>query len=194
MTSYPVTSVWGGVELLERAIGYTRGSLRLVTPDLMTAPTPCPAWDLRALLDHMNDSLQALEEAAAVRRVWVGVTADAAVDPVAAVRDRACRLLAAWSRRQDDADVSVDGRPLTQRLLFSAGALEIAGHGWDVAAACGVRRTVPADLAERLLRVAPVLVTDADRPARFGPPVQVAASAPAGDRLVAFLGRDPTTV
>jgi uncharacterized protein (TIGR03086 family) len=191
MTSHPVTSIWGGVELIERAIGYTRGCLQLVTPDLMSAPTPCPEWDLRTLLDHMNDSMQALEEAAAVRRVWVGVTADPAVDPVAALKDRACRLLAAWSREQDDSNVSVDGRPLTQRVLFSAGALEIVGHGWDVAAACRVRRTVPAALAETLLRVAPILVTDNDRPERFGWPVPVAPTAPPGDRLIGFLGRTP---
>lgn len=193
MAAHPPTTVWGGLDLLERAVGYTRGSLQLVTADLMSAPTPCPGWDLRTLLDHMNDSLQALEEAAAVHRVWVGVTADPAVDPVAALRDRACRLLAAISRGQGDADVSVGGRPLTQRVLFSAGALEIVGHGWDVAVACGVRRTVPAALADDLLRVADVLVTDADRPARFAAPVPVAPSAPPGDRLVAFLGRTPSS-
>ena len=66
-------SPWGGVELLERAIGYTRGSLALVTPELMSAPTPCDHWDLRALLEHMDDSLTSLHEAGAVRRVWLDV-------------------------------------------------------------------------------------------------------------------------
>ena len=36
------------VALLERAMGYTLGSLVLVTPDDMANPTPCAAWDLRA--------------------------------------------------------------------------------------------------------------------------------------------------
>src|SRR5690349_23901912 len=48
--------------LLERAIGYTLGSLLLVTPAAMTRPTPCADWDLGALLRHMDDSLAALHE------------------------------------------------------------------------------------------------------------------------------------
>ena len=43
-------------------MGYTLGSLQLVTPDLMGAPTPCAGWTLRALLGHMNDSLRTLHE------------------------------------------------------------------------------------------------------------------------------------
>ncbi|WP_084961029.1 maleylpyruvate isomerase family mycothiol-dependent enzyme [Thermoactinospora rubra] len=58
-----------GLALLERAISYTRGSLVLVTPEDLTRPTPCAAWDLRALLAHMDDSLAALSEAADVGEV-----------------------------------------------------------------------------------------------------------------------------
>src|SRR6266511_4033250 len=53
----------GGVALLERATGYTLGSLHLVTPAAMERPTPCRDWDLRALLAHMDDALVALQEA-----------------------------------------------------------------------------------------------------------------------------------
>ncbi len=35
------------VALLERAMGYTLGSLVLVTPAAMANPTPCSGWDLR---------------------------------------------------------------------------------------------------------------------------------------------------
>jgi uncharacterized protein (TIGR03086 family) len=183
-------SPWGGVELLERAIGYARGALALVTPEALTRPTPCRAWDLRQLLGHMNDSLALLEEAGSAHRVRLSVVPDAA-DPVPALRARACQLLATWSADSGDRQVSVDGRPLTAPVLTSAGALEITVHAWDVAATCGVRRPPPDALAEALLRLAPVLVTDADRPDRFDVPLAVPAGAAAGDRLLAFLGRDP---
>jgi uncharacterized protein (TIGR03086 family) len=184
-------SPWGGVELLERAIGYTRGALALVTPEALSRPTPCSAWDLRQLLAHINDSLALLEEAGSAHRIRLAVVPDDPADPVPALRARACQLLATWSAASSDRQVSVDGRPLTTPVLTSAGALEITVHGWDVAAACGVRRPPPDALAEALLRVAPVLVTDADRPRRFGVPLPVRSGAAAGERLLAFLGRDP---
>ena len=51
-------------------------SLRLVTPEAMSNPTPCQRWDLRALLLHMNDSLLALHEAIAAEHVELEPAAD----------------------------------------------------------------------------------------------------------------------
>ncbi|MEV4077356.1 hypothetical protein [Nonomuraea fuscirosea] len=53
-----------GVALLERAIDYTLGSLRAVTPSALCRATPCAGWNLQRLLDHMTDSLQTLNQAA----------------------------------------------------------------------------------------------------------------------------------
>ena len=187
---------WGGVELLERAVGYTRGSLALVTPDLMSAPTPCAGWDLRALLEHMDDSLTSLHEAGTVRRVRLHVDPSPGTDLVESLRARACLLLAEWSADWevltaggDSADVLVDGRPLTTPVLTSAGALEVAVHGWDVAVACGANRPLPEGLAAELLRLAPVLVTPGDRPGRFAAALPTRPDDSAGDRLLAFFGR-----
>lgn len=185
------TSRWGGVELLERAIGYTLGSLRLVRPELMSAPTPCEDWDLHGLLQHMNRSLLALQEAADVRRVARTDEPDTVRDPVAALRHRACQLLGGWAGARPGGPISIAGRPLTADVLTSAGALEVVVHGWDVGRACGVDRPIPDALAEDLLLIAPVLVTEADRPARFADVVELPSSASAGSRLLAFLGRDP---
>ena len=201
MTTRPTSapSPWSGVELLDRAIAYTRGSLALVTVDLMSAPTPCADWDLRALLTHMDDSLASLHEAGSVRRVRVDVSPDAPDDIVVSLRAHACQLLADWTedwtragdRGAASRDVVVDGRPVTAPVLACAGALEVVVHGWDVAVSCGVPRPIPDDLAAALLRLAPVLVTDADRPARFGPELTAPPGASSGERLLAFLGREP---
>ena len=192
-----------GVALLERAIGYTLGSLVLVRPEDLTRRTPCDRWNLHALLEHMNDSLLALQEAATGRTVCLEPVPTHA-HPVAAVttlRDRACGLLGDWNRAQSSGDragtdalVSVGGLPVTASLVAAAGALEIAVHGWDVSQACGRPRTIPAPLAAELLDLAPLLVRRADRRCRFGPPVDAGAHDALGDRLVAFLGRDPAWV
>jgi uncharacterized protein (TIGR03086 family) len=76
-------------------------------------------------------------------------------------------------------------------VVICAGAVEIAVHGWDVRAVRGRPQPVPSALAEALLRLVPPLVADGAREGLFGEPVPVPASAPAGDRLVGFLGRCP---
>jgi uncharacterized protein (TIGR03086 family) len=185
----------GGIGLLERAINYTLGSLQLVTPQSLPNPTPCRRWDLRTLLGHMNDSLLALHQAVDTGHVDIDESADApdpAADPVGSLKDRACRLLGAWTNAdQLRRMVSIAGSPLTATIVTTAGAIEIAIHGWDVAQACGCPRPIPLSLAEEMLDLSPLLITDADRPGRFAAPVNVSPLAGPGDRLVAFLGRDP---
>ncbi|GAA2205968.1 hypothetical protein GCM10009850_014260 [Nonomuraea monospora] len=57
-------ALMAGVALLERAIDYSLGSLRIVTPAALCRPTPCAGWSLQELLQHLGDSLHALNEAA----------------------------------------------------------------------------------------------------------------------------------
>jgi uncharacterized protein (TIGR03086 family) len=209
----------GEVALLERAISYTLGNLGDVTPRALTRPTPCREWDLRALLEHMNDSLTALQEASDLGHVALGPVggasgtagtsrpADPAAELVGRLRARACQLIGGWAGTAlrlaaDDVlrdcaaeipryVVSVGGLPAPIVLVAAAGAVEIAVHGWDAGQACGHRRPIPAQLATEILDVVPGIVTDADRPARFAEPVPVPAGASPSDRLVAYLGRRP---
>lgn len=190
MTGPRAAALIGGVSLLERAISYTLGSLLEVRPELMSRPTPCSAWDLRALLVHMNDSLLALHEAARIGRIGPEQsTTDG--DLVGLLRQRACLLVGAWSGARVPGPVFVAGSPLTTGIVTGAGALEVTVHGWDVALACGQDRPIPAALAEELLELAPFFVDDVDRPARFAPRVAVCRGATTGDRLLAFVGRRP---
>jgi uncharacterized protein (TIGR03086 family) len=202
MTGGATAALTGGVALLERAMGYTLGSLHLVTPEAMSHRTPCREWDLRALLLHMNDSLLALHEAVTAGRVDLDPSAgnghphadygDAVVDPVSSLRNRGCELIGAWASTSRPAEVVIEDRGLTPDLVAATGAVEVAVHGWDVARACGRDRPVPPALAEELLDLCPLLVRAADRAGRFAAPVPVAPLAGPGERLVAFLGRRPS--
>ena len=188
------------VALLERAMGYTLGSLVLVTPDAMSSPTPCSAWDLRALLLHMNDSLLTLHEAITTARVDLVAVAgpdadygDPQLDPVASLRNRACQMIGSWAAgAAEPRQIAVADRELASGLVAATGALEVAVHGWDVARACRQDRPVPPALADELLVLGSLLVCSADRPTRFADPVPLAAPASASDRLVALLGRRPS--
>jgi uncharacterized protein (TIGR03086 family) len=188
----------GGFALLERAMGYTLGGLVLVGPDDMAARTPCADWDLRTLLLHMNHSLLTLHQAVAAGHLDLDAAADPdgdygdpAVDPVASLRNRACRMIGAWAGPGGPAEITVADRRLAAGLVAATGAVEVAVHGWDVARACGQDRSIPPALAEELHDLCLLLVDDDDRPQRFGARVEVPATAVAGDRLLALLGRTP---
>lgn len=183
------------LEMLERAVGYTRVQLQAITPEMLCLPTPCERWRLGALLDHMADSLDALTEAADLGHVAVADRPAPAgppspVDAVERLRIGACSLLGAWSTVAQDDDVMVGDRRLASSLLACTGALEVAVHGWDVSQATGVRAPVPAALARDLLIWADVLVTDADRPGRFDHPLTGPSIGPSS-RLLMQLGREP---
>lgn len=184
----------GGVELLERAIAYALGSMQLITPDAMTRPTPCAAWNLHMLLRHMDESLVALTEAVDTGHIDLAASGDMpADDPVGVLRTRACNLLGQCAAGRGPRTVSVADASLTADVVACAGALEVTVHSWDVARACGQDRPVPASLAEDMLVLARLLVADADRPARFAAPFELTPAADPGHRLVAFLGRNPTS-
>jgi uncharacterized protein (TIGR03086 family) len=110
---------------------------------------------------------------------------------VAVLRRRGCQLLGALAG-SDENLVWVGGLPVPVRIVASAGAIDIAVHGWDVGRACGTGTPISGDLALSLLRVAPLLVSETDRPERFGEPVAVPPDASPGDRLIGYLGRDPS--
>jgi uncharacterized protein (TIGR03086 family) len=185
----------GGVALLERAVGYALGQLHVVTSGDLAGPTPCPQWDLRALLGHMDDSLAALREALQLGQVGPVPApgygpAESAVALVGRLRDQACGLVGELAGAGDDL-VWVGGFPIPPSVVASAGAVDVAVHGWDVGRACGRGLPIPEPLARDMLEIAPLLVSYADRPSRFAPPLAVPPDASASDRLLAYLGRDP---
>ncbi|MBO8190460.1 TIGR03086 family protein [Streptomyces oryzae] len=197
-------------ELLRHAVGYALGTAQCVTPALLHLPTPCTEWDLGGLMSHADDSLAALHEGMAQGTVALhpdpaqgaargdGYAAEtgppARGDPAAAFRLRAARLLGAWTaagpRRRL---IVVADAPLTATALALTGAVEMAVHGWDIARATGsADRPIPAPLAVRLLPVARHLIPhEGARHPLFAAELPVAPGAPPGDRLLAFLGRDP---
>ena len=117
------------------------------------------------------------------------------MDPIAEVTRAAERLLRAHPASSTGAaPILIGDRALPIRLLALTGALEITTHGWDIAWSARAPCPIPAALAEDLLPVAAVLVRDSDRSGLFGYRVTPPPGATAGDRLIAFLGRDPVRI
>ncbi len=184
-----------GRELLDAAVRYALANVALVTPRLLSRPTPCSDWDLELLLDHLAESMAVLHEAVATG----GVAAHLAPahptsepDSVARLRTQAANLLAAWAVAGPALrSVSIAGRELAAGTVALTGAIETTVHGWDIGVACGAYRPVPPGLATILAPIAPLLITPGIRPGLFADPVMLPGPDCPGDQLIAFLGRRP---
>jgi uncharacterized protein (TIGR03086 family) len=186
-------------EAFDRAIVSTAAVVKGINAEQMSAPTPCTAWNVQALLNHVLGTL------------WLGagllgdrppqhVMAPGGLpvddlhggDPAAAYAEASAAALAAAST--DDALLRTHPTPLGEMpgpVLAGFTTLDIFVHGWDLAKATGQNTDLDADLAAHVLGFAQQTITDNTRAPRIGRAVPVAADAPAIDRLVAFLGRQP---
>ncbi|TDC80809.1 TIGR03086 family metal-binding protein [Actinomadura sp. 7K507] len=190
-----------GVEMLERAIDYTLGCLVEIGERSLSWPTPCAGWDLRALLLHVDDSLDALGTAIRTGGISVSpVPAPFRHDPVraedlvASLRGRARTVLGAWTAAGDgDRPLAIGGLPLMACSTAGIGAIEVAVHGWDIYCALGLRRPIPPTLAAEMLEIAHITVDAGGRYPLFAEPVPVRPPSCPSDRLTAYLGRDPRT-
>lgn len=82
--------------------------------------------------------------------------------------------------------------PWTGERVASTSALSTIVHGWDLAVALGKRVDLPANLLELSWGVASELVPVLREAGVMEEPVDVGAEATPTERLVAFLGRDPS--
>ncbi len=182
-----------GVALLERSLAYTRGALAGLRDAEGSRPTPCAGWDVADLLAHMVDSLEVVTELALGRVARAGPPPASCRPEVLAdhLRVLGCAVLDGWTVRADDARAVLVGEErLDATLAAEVGALEVAVHGWDLAAARHLPLPVPTLLAAALVPVAVAHVPVAERSARFAPALAPAARDPAS-LLLAHLGRDP---
>jgi uncharacterized protein (TIGR03086 family) len=183
----------GAIALLGGAIRYALGVCAQVTAAELALPTPCPDWDLAALLAHLAASMADLESG--LRTGWLDLGLADPVgpvpgDPVEVLRDQAANLLVTcYVHHSTDRFVVVSGMPVAAGIVACTAAVEVAVHGWDVSAARGRAAEIPPALAARMLGLCPLLLVSPS--GLFAPPVEVPPQARPGDRLVACLGRDP---
>jgi uncharacterized protein (TIGR03086 family) len=169
-----------------------------VSPDAFSAPTPCPDWDVRALLNHLVGTLREFE--ARFSGQEPGDRADLLADKgdllgddhVEAYRE-AAQAVFALIRPEGalDRKYPTPVGDLPGSLLAETAVLDLAVHGWDLAKATGQDTHIDEPLADHALVFAEGFITDQMRASVYGPVVPIVDNAPAGDRLVAFLGRQP---
>lgn len=163
-----------------------------VTEADLTRPTPCPAFDVALLMDHIRDTHLLLTDAARPG----SATGQPAMPN--GHRDLMASVASAWEARGEAGTVAVAGNRLPATFALSLHVLETLVHGWDLASALGRDYGPPGDLVEHAWQVAPMIATDEARgehpDAPYGPVVLVHPAATPLERLVAFTGRDPDWV
>ncbi|SCL31536.1 TIGR03086 family protein [Micromonospora nigra] len=167
-----------------------------VTPEQWSDPTPCPGWDVRALVNHVvaEDRWSVdLLDGATVASVGDRYDGDQlSDDPAEAARDAA----AAAER--------VATRPgvLTATVRLSAGdtpaqeylhqlIAEHLVHGWDLAVAIGCDPRLDPDAVAECARWFSGRAADYRRDDLTRPGVDLPTDADQQDRLIAAFGRNP---
>ena len=194
MTGIPPSAVRAAADLASTA-------LAAVTPDRLTAPTPCRDYDVRALLDHLAWAA-VLSQRAAVRMPlehdWSSLTPAPFLDglPVeqwaAAVPAELDTAADAWADPAAwEGETLMGAAPMPAAVVGPLMLAEFVLHGWDLARAVGAPYDVPAALGEATLAaIEPIAQLGRDG-GWFGPEVPVPADAPAVDRALGLTGRDP---
>jgi uncharacterized protein (TIGR03086 family) len=190
-----MASLTRGLQLLASAVRYALAGAGLVTPPLLSCPTPCADWDLEVLLGHVSDSAGVLYQAITAGCAGSAPLSDdgpPGLDPVRGLHRQTARLLASCAAAGPAPElVAIGDRELTTNMVALAGALEITVHGFDLSVACFAFKLLPPPLASTLPTLSPSLIPFATRPVLFADPVPVPGQASPGDQLVAFLGRQP---
>lgn len=160
--------------------------LRRISSDELSNPTPCSEFNVAQLTDHLLGSITIIGGAAGAE-----FPARDATDSVQRQVSAAARpALDAWRGRGLHGTVTIGPNELPAAMAAGILSLEFLVHACDYATATG--RTVDAaeSLAEYVLGLAHTIITPAGRVrAGFDQPVEVADSAPALHRLLAFTGR-----
>jgi uncharacterized protein (TIGR03086 family) len=171
-----------------------------VTDDELAKPTPCPAYTVGDLIDHVGGFALAFTAAARkelgpyVEQTPSGQAARLEPGWRARIPDDLQALARAWGEPGAWTGMTrIAGMDSPADMVGLTAADELVVHGWDVARATGQ----PYDMEPELLDAAQqflAMFASPDAPAGpevpFGPSRPVPEDAPPLDRVVALAGRD----
>jgi uncharacterized protein (TIGR03086 family) len=183
------------IDLLADVLDKTGDVVAGVAPGQGDRPTPCPDYDVDTMVNHIVGWVQVFAAGAAGGRYEGDASAfQAGADPGAEFRDAADRMVAGWREHGFDRKVRLSGPDDTEaRSAFNMTVMEYLTHGWDLAVATGQTAPYTDDEAAAALPLAEGTLPDQYRGEGmpFGERVAVPDDAPALDRFIGFMGRDP---
>ncbi len=169
---------------------------RGVRPDQLDAPTPCPNWDVRTLVNHLV-LWSAFRSEAAARKQPTDETYTEDTDftqgdwaeTFAAQLDRAT---AAWAEPgATDGETGLAGGSMPATVIAAMMLGELVVHGWDLATATGQELAVDPEVLAAVREFGDTMGPMARQMGAFGAEVSVPDTAPPLDQVLGLVGRDP---
>jgi uncharacterized protein (TIGR03086 family) len=172
---------------------------RNVRPDQLDKPTPCPDWDVRALVNHLvfwsafRSELAARKQTAPADDPLTERTDFTRGDWAETFASQLDKAVAAWSEPgATEGDTGLAGGSMPARLIGSMMIGELVVHGWDLARATGQEIDADPAVVAAVLDMAAEMGPMGRKMGAFGDEVSVPESAPPLDRLLGASGRDPS--
>lgn len=164
----------------------------------LDAPTPCAAYDVRALLNHLLFWGPALTAAARKESTVPPAAAETDVDLVvgdwaAAFDTLVADMVAAWSELSAWTGTTSMGGPgeLPAAMVGGMAVGELVVHGWDLGRSLGRSPAWDEELLAVLHPDVSAIAETGRQMGVFGPEVAVPETAPTLDRILGATGRDP---
>jgi uncharacterized protein (TIGR03086 family) len=180
--------------LILSAIPAFTATVSHVAADAWDNPTPCEAWTVRDLVNHMtSEHLWAPHLLAGQTIEDVGDRYDGDVlgeDPIQAWRMAAQASEQAWAHADLTAKVHVSYGTIAVASYAEEMLLDLAVHRWDLQRGAGVGEGMDGAVVEHLLPRLAAHPDDFAGSGVFKPPVPTDSEF-AHDRLLALTGRDP---
>ena len=163
------------------------------TGGALDRPTPCEEWDVRALANHLVGITWMFTLANQGQQASEGDGDLLGTDPAAAMAAARDANLASWrAPGAFDGDRSYPFGAFPAPAAALVNLEELVVHTWDLSKATGQDPAIDPAIAGLVFDFCRSIPLDDYRAhGAFGPAVPVPATAPATDRLVALLGREP---
>jgi len=175
--------------LFERATARAAAVMSSVAAGQLNDPTPCSAWDVQQLIDHMVAATDYLLAALA------GEPPPQRSDRSVADYQQGLSLLRAGLRTPGGLERTCMSPlgfewPLAQAVAGTF--MDALIHTWDLATATGQDASLDPELVDACIAMfLPDMPERGRATGLVGPAVDVAADAPSQDRLLAAMGRQP---
>jgi uncharacterized protein (TIGR03086 family) len=163
----------------------------------LDAPTPCSAFDLRALVEHFVGTSAAMARLGLGRPLdpqnpWGGGEHAADGEWAARLRDNLAGVAEGWSRPEAwEGEAEVGGSPMPRSMLGSMALIEVVTHGWDVARSLGRDVELDPEVADAVDEAVAATAGLGRQMGAYGPEVAVPSDAPGLQRALGKTGRDP---
>ncbi|MFC5835626.1 TIGR03086 family metal-binding protein [Nonomuraea insulae] len=171
--------------MLRGAADRTSALVESIGDDQLGLHTPCTEYDVKGLINHLEWGATLFES----------IADDGEFTPpkeyTGDFRERVERMLAVWERPESWEGVSQALGGLPKVVLANMALTDLVGHGWDLARATGKDYEVEEPTVQALLAFAAQTAARGREKGAFGEEVAVPEDAPALDRFLGLIGRDP---